>query len=105
MRSPTASCLICWYGTYDSRRTWSISFFNSCEKRLARTLLLLAQYGKQKQPQKMLTNVSQGMLAEMIGTSRPRVNFFMTKFRKMGFIKYNGGLQINRSLLSVVLHD
>ena len=53
----------------------------------------------------MLTNVSQGMLAEMIGTSRPRVNFFMTKFRKMGFIKYNGGLQINRSLLSVVLHD
>ena len=79
--------------------------FNSCEKRLARTLLLLAQYGKQKQPQKMLTNVSQGMLAEMIGTSRPRVNFFMTKFRKMGFIKYNGGLQINRSLLSVVLHD
>jgi len=79
--------------------------FNSCEKRLARTLLLLAQYGKQKQPQKMLTNVSQGMLAEMISTSRPRVNFFMTKFRKMGFIKYNGGLQINRSLLSVVLHD
>ena len=79
--------------------------FNSCEKRLARTLLLLAQYGKQKQPQKMLTNVSQGMLAEMIGTSRPRVNFFMTKFRKLGFIKYNGGLQINRSLLSVVLHD
>ena len=79
--------------------------FNSCERRLARTLLLLAQYGKQKQPQKMLTNVSQGMLAEMIGTSRPRVNFFMNKFKKLGFIKYNGGLQINRSLLSVVLHD
>lgn len=79
--------------------------FNSCEKRLARTLLLLAQYGKQEEPQKMLTNVSQGMLAEMIGTSRPRVNFFMTKFRKLGFIKYNGGLQINRSLLSIVLHD
>ena len=79
--------------------------FNSCEKRLARTLLLLAQYGKREEPQKMLTNVSQGMLAEMIGTSRPRVNFFMTKFRKLGFIKYNGGLQINRSLLSVVLHD
>jgi CRP/FNR family transcriptional regulator, cyclic AMP receptor protein len=79
--------------------------FNSCEKRLARTLLLLAQYGKQKQPQKMITNVSQGMLAEMIGTSRPRVNFFMNKFKKLGFIKYNGGLQINRSLLSVVLHD
>jgi CRP/FNR family transcriptional regulator, cyclic AMP receptor protein len=79
--------------------------FNSSEKRLARTLLLLARYGKQEQPQKMLTNVSQGMLAEMIGTSRPRVNFFMNKFRKLGFIKYNGGLHINSSLLSVVLHD
>ena len=79
--------------------------FNSCEKRLARTLLLLAQYGKQEEPQKMLSNVSQGMLAEMIGTSRPRVNFFMNKFRKLGFIKYNGGLHINSSLLSVVLHD
>ena len=79
--------------------------FNSSEKRLARTLLLLARYGKQEQPQKILSNVSQGMLAEMIGTSRPRVNFFMNKFKKLGFIKYNGGLQINSSLLSVVLHD
>jgi CRP/FNR family transcriptional regulator, cyclic AMP receptor protein len=79
--------------------------FNSSEKRLARTLLLLARYGKQDQPQKMLTNVSQETLAEMIGTTRPRVNFFMNKFRKLGFIKYNGGLHINSSLLSVVLHD
>jgi CRP/FNR family transcriptional regulator, cyclic AMP receptor protein len=79
--------------------------FNSSEKRLARTLLLLARYGKQDQPQKIVTNVSQGMLAEMIGTTRPRVNFFMNKFRKLGFIKYNGGLHINSSLLSVVLHD
>ena len=79
--------------------------FNSSEKRLARTLLLLARYGKQDQPQKILTNVSQGTLAEMIGTTRPRVNFFMNKFRKLGFIKYNGGLHINSSLLSVVLHD
>jgi CRP/FNR family transcriptional regulator, cyclic AMP receptor protein len=79
--------------------------FNSSEKRLARTLLLLARYGKQDQPQRMLPGVSQGMLAEMIGTTRSRVNFFMNKFRKLGFIKYNGGLQINTSLLSVVLHD
>ncbi|MHB8755312.1 MAG: Crp/Fnr family transcriptional regulator [Candidatus Acidiferrales bacterium] len=79
--------------------------FNSSEKRLARTLLLLARYGKQEQPQKMLPKVSQEMLAEMIGTTRSRVNFFMNKFRKMGFIQYNGGLHINSSLLSVVLHD
>jgi CRP/FNR family transcriptional regulator, cyclic AMP receptor protein len=79
--------------------------FNSSEKRLARTLLLLARYGKQDQPQKMLPKVSQEMLAEMIGTTRSRVNFFMNKFRKLGFIKYNGGLHINTSLLSVVLHE
>jgi CRP/FNR family cyclic AMP-dependent transcriptional regulator len=79
--------------------------FNSSEKRLARTLLLLARYGKQDQPQKMLTKVSQETLAEMIGTTRSRVNFFMNKFRKLGFIKYNGGLHINTSLLSVVLHE
>ena len=79
--------------------------FNSTEKRLARTLLLLARYGKEPQPQKMLPKVSQEMLAEMVGTTRSRVNFFMNKFRKLGFIKYNGGLHINTSLLSVVLHD
>jgi CRP/FNR family transcriptional regulator, cyclic AMP receptor protein len=79
--------------------------FNSSEKRLARTLLLLARYGTQNQPHKMLPNVSQGMLAEMIGTTRSRVNFFMNKFRKLGFIRYNGGLQVNNSLLSVVLHE
>ena len=79
--------------------------FNSCEKRLARTLLLLARYGKQGEPQKMLPKVTQGMLAEMIGTTRSRVNFFMNKFRKLGFIQYNGELHINNSLLSVVLHE
>jgi len=79
--------------------------FNSSEKRLARTLLLLARYGKESQPQKMLPQVSQEMLAEMIGTTRSRVNFFMNKFRKLGFIHYNGGLQVHNSLLSVVLHD
>jgi CRP-like cAMP-binding protein len=79
--------------------------FNSSEKRLARTLLLLARYGKATEPQKMLHSVSQEMLAEMVGTTRSRVNFFMNKFRKLGFIRYNGGLHINSSLLSVVLHD
>jgi CRP/FNR family cyclic AMP-dependent transcriptional regulator len=79
--------------------------FNSSEKRLARTLLLLAQYGKQDQPHGVLPKMSQETLAEMIGTTRSRVNFFMNKFRKLGFIEYNGGLQINTSLLSVVLHE
>jgi CRP/FNR family transcriptional regulator, cyclic AMP receptor protein len=79
--------------------------FNSSEKRLARTLLLLARYGKEDKPQRVLPRISQEMLAEMVGTTRSRVNFFMNKFKKLGFIKYNGGLQINNSLLSVVLHD
>jgi CRP/FNR family cyclic AMP-dependent transcriptional regulator len=79
--------------------------FNSSEKRLARTLLLLARYGKEDRPQGVLPKVSQEILAEMVGTTRSRVNFFMNKFKKMGFIKYNGGLQINTSLMSVVLHD
>jgi CRP/FNR family cyclic AMP-dependent transcriptional regulator len=79
--------------------------FNSSEKRLARTLLLLARYGKQDQLHGVLPKMSQETLAEMIGTTRSRVNFFMNKFRKLGFIKYNGGLQINTSLLSVVLHE
>jgi CRP-like cAMP-binding protein len=79
--------------------------FNSSEKRLARALLLLAHYGAGDQPQKVLTKVSQEMLAEMIGTTRSRVNFFMNKFRKLGFIEYNGEIHVNNSLLSVVLHD
>jgi CRP/FNR family cyclic AMP-dependent transcriptional regulator len=79
--------------------------FNSSEKRLARALLLLARYGKDDQIHGVLPKISQETLAEMIGTTRPRVNFFMNKFKKMGFIKYNGGLQVNTSLLSVVLHD
>ncbi len=79
--------------------------FNSSEKRLARTLLLLARYGKEDKPHGVLPKLSQETLAEMIGTTRSRVNFFMNKFKKLGFIKYNGGLQINTSLLSVVLHE
>jgi len=79
--------------------------FNSSEKRLARTLLLLARYGKDEKPQWNVPKVSQETLAEMIGTTRSRVNFFMNKFKKLGFINYNGGLHVNDSLLSVVLHD
>ena len=79
--------------------------FNSSEKRLARVLLLLANFGKKGKPQPTLPHVSQEMLADMIGTTRPRVNFFMNKFRKLGFVEYNGTLRINSSLLNVVLHD
>jgi CRP-like cAMP-binding protein len=79
--------------------------FNSSEKRLARTLLLLARYGNEDAAHGVLPKLSQETLAEMVGTTRSRVNFFMNKFRKLGFIEYNGGLKINNSLLSVVLHD
>ena len=78
--------------------------FNSSEKRLARTLLLLARYGE-THPSRTLPKISQETLAEMIGATRSRVNFFMNKFRKLGLIEYNGGLKVNSSLLSVVLHD
>jgi len=79
--------------------------FNSSEKRLARTLLLLARYGLPGHTEKVLPKVSQETLAEMIGTTRSRVNFFMNKFRKLGFIQYDGEIRVNDSLLSVVLHD
>jgi CRP-like cAMP-binding protein len=79
--------------------------FNSSEKRLARTLLLLARYGEPEASHRVLPRVSQETLAEMVGTTRSRVNFFLNKFRKLGFIEYNGGLKINNSLLSVVLRD
>jgi CRP/FNR family transcriptional regulator, cyclic AMP receptor protein len=79
--------------------------FNSSEKRLARTLLLLARYGEPEASHRALPKVSQETLAEMVGTTRSRVNFFMNRFRKLGFIEYNGGLKINNSLLSVVLRD
>jgi CRP/FNR family transcriptional regulator, cyclic AMP receptor protein len=79
--------------------------FNLTEKRLARTLLLLARYGEEGQPERVLQKVSQETLAEMIGTTRTRVNLFMNKFRKLGFIEYNGEIKVNKSLLSVVLHE
>ena len=79
--------------------------FNSSEKRLARILLLLAQFGKEGVPQTVIPEISQATLAEMVGTTRSRVNFFLNRFRKMGFIHYDGGLQVHSSLLNVVLHD
>jgi CRP/FNR family cyclic AMP-dependent transcriptional regulator len=79
--------------------------FNRSEKRLARALLLLARYGKQDDTHRVLPRISQEVIAEMVGTTRSRVNFFMNKFRKLGFIEYNGGLKVNDSLLTVVLHD
>lgn len=79
--------------------------FNSSEKRLARALLLLANFGKEGKPEPIIANVSQEILAEMIGTTRSRVSFFMNKFRKLGFISYNGKIEVHSSLLNVVLHD
>jgi CRP-like cAMP-binding protein len=79
--------------------------FNSSEKRLARALLLLARFGKEGEPQVCIPNISQETLAEMIGTTRSRVSFFMNKFRKLGFIEYNGTLNVHSSLLNIVLYD
>jgi CRP/FNR family cyclic AMP-dependent transcriptional regulator len=79
--------------------------FNSSEKRLARILLLLANFGKEGKPENVIPKISQEVLAEMIGTTRSRVNFFMNRFRKLGFIEYNGGLEVHSSLLNVILHD
>ncbi len=79
--------------------------FNSSEKRLARTLLLLARYGKDDKPVRAVPPISQGTLAEMVGTTRSRVNFFMKKFQRLGFIDYKDGLKVDNSLLTVVLHD
>jgi CRP/FNR family cyclic AMP-dependent transcriptional regulator len=79
--------------------------FNSSEKRLARLLLLLANFGKDDKPEPMIAKISQETLAEMIGTTRSRVSFFMNKFRKLGFIDYNGGIEVHSSLLNLVLHE
>ena len=79
--------------------------FNSSEKRLARLLLLLANFGKEGKPEPIITKISQQTLADMVGTTRSRVSFFMNKFRKLGFVAYNGGIEVHSSLLNVVLHD
>jgi CRP/FNR family transcriptional regulator, cyclic AMP receptor protein len=79
--------------------------FNSSEKRLARILLLMAEFGKPGEPETLLPKITQGTLAEMIGTTRSRVSFFMNRFRSLGFIEYNGGIKVHKSLLNVILHD
>ena len=79
--------------------------FNSSEKRLARTLLLLANFGKEGEPEPILAKISQQTLAEMVGTTRPRVSAFMNKFRKLGLIEYNGNIEVHRSLLNLVLNE
>ena len=79
--------------------------FNSSEKRLARALLLVARYGNNEKPQKIVAQISQATLADIVGTTRSRVSYFMNKFRKLGFIKYNGGLEVHDSLLRVILRD
>jgi CRP/FNR family transcriptional regulator, cyclic AMP receptor protein len=79
--------------------------FNSSERRLARTLLLLANFGKEGKPEPILAKINQGTLAEIIGTTRPRVSFFMNKFRELGLISYNGHIEVHRSLLNMVLHE
>jgi len=79
--------------------------FNSSEKRLARLLLLMANFGKEGRPETVITKMSQDTLAEMVGTTRSRINIFMNKFRKLGFVEYNGSMKVHSSLLNVVLHD
>ena len=79
--------------------------FNSSEKRLARILLLMAEFGQPGEPEPLIPKISQETLAEMIGTTRSRVSFFMNRFRKLGFIEYNGRIRVHKSLLNVVLHD
>ena len=96
-------------GTSGSKQDLIDQLFNSSEKRLARALLLLARYGKQDEPRQVVPRISQETLSEMVGTTRSRINFFMNKFKKLGFIEYDGdleaGIQVNSSLLSVVLSD
>ena len=79
--------------------------FNSSEKRLARVLLLMAHFGKERKAEVIILQINQEILAEMVGTTRSRVSFFMNKFRKLGFLDYNGGVHVHSSLLNIVLHD
>ena len=94
------------FGTHKRARTQVAQLFNSSEKRLARTLLLLANFGKTTdEPDPILAKISQETLAEMIGTTRSRVSYFMNKFRKLGLVDYNGHIEVHRSLLNVALHE
>src|ERR1035438_955026 len=107
MRFPICSWRICWHETYDTKRIWLTSFSIPVRKRLARVLLLLAHFGKDGTRETVIPKMSQENLAEMIGTTRSRVSFFMNRFRKLGFIEYDGGsaLQVHSSLLNIILHD
>jgi CRP/FNR family cyclic AMP-dependent transcriptional regulator len=105
MNSPTYSWPIYWRETSVTKKDLVDQLFNASEKRLARILLLLAHFGKEGTPETVVPKISQETLAEMIGTTRSRIRFFMNRFRKLGFIHYNGGLQVHSSLLNVVLHD
>ena len=102
---PRCSWPISWPGIFGSKRTLVDQLFNSSEKRLARVLLLLANFGKDGKPEPVLAKISQETLAEMVGTTRSRVSYFMNRFRKLGFIDYNGTLEVHSSLLNVVLYD
>src|SRR5580658_3518811 len=106
MSSQTGSSRTCFRAIFAWKKIWSISFSIRLRSAShARTLLLLARYGKEEEPEKVLPKISQEVLAEMVGTTRSRVNFFMNKFRRLGLIQYNGALEVNSSLLSVVLHE
>ena len=105
MHCPTRLRHICWGGISDTKRNLVDQLFNSSEKRLARILLLLAHFGKEGVPETVVPKISQETLAEMVGTTRSRISFFMNRFRKLGFIHDNGGLAVHSSLLNVVLHD
>ena len=104
-RCRIGSSRTCWRATSAIEEDLIDQLFNSSEKRLARTLLLLARYGKHDKPVRAVPTISQETLAEMVGTTRSRVNFFMKKFQRLGFIDYTDGLKVNNSLLTVVLHD
>ena len=97
--------LSCWPAMSASQEDLIDQMFNSSEKRLARILLLLAQFGKEGKPERVIPDLSHQMLAQMIGTTRSRVTFFMNRFRKLGFVQYNGEMQVHSSLLNVILHD
>ena len=103
--SPSASFRTYWLGILELRRIRVDQLFNSSEKRLARVLLLMANFGKEGKPGPNITNISQETLAEMVGTTRSRISFFMNRFRKLGFVEYNGDVEVHNSLLNVLLHD
>ena len=102
---PSCSSRTSWPATFRVEEDLVDQLFNSSEKRLARTLLLLANFGKEGEPEPVLAKISQETLAEIVGTTRSRVSFFMNKFRRLGLIDYNGQIEVHRSLLNVVLHE